>query len=765
MLNTMQQPETPAAPPPADTSARVAARQRTHRAPVDRSAPSERPELTLAELAWALVERRWSVIGVGGVILALTFGYLFVAAPTYESSILIQVGGRSRAVTAFADLGTLFQEDTPTEGEMRIMRSRPLLDAVVEQLGLDIEVRARTLPVIGDALARRHEGPALAPPRFGLDRFAWGGERIRLERLAVSDALLGEPLVVTTLEGGRYRVAASDGTTLAEGEVGKGTTGTDGDRSVDLLLSELTARPGTEFTIEKRRRIDVIEGLQGGLRVSEQGRLTGLVQIALSGDDPARVAAILDAVSGTYQRQSLERTSAEAAKTLEVLETQLPLLKSNLEKAERSLNAFHRRNGVVNLTLEGEGMLQRIVEIDRSIAENDVRTSELTHRYTERHPDVPVLAERTRRLEAQRAAMEARMRALPDLELESTRLSRQLRVATELYMLVLNRAEELRIVRSGWIGNVRVLERAAVPYRPVSPKRGVVLTLGVLLGLAGGVAVALTRNALDRTAKAPDDIEVGAGLPVFATIPRSAAQRKLTRRARRGRPCTLSAVHPDDSAVEALRDLRTSVQFALRQARNNIVGVSGLAPHAGKSFVSVNLAHLLAATEGRVLLVDADLRRGDLCGHFGVEGRPGLADVLSGTAPVDAVLRPTGAQNLDLLPAGTLPPNPAELLAGNRLQELLVDLGRRYGVVIVDTPPILSVADSALVGRHAGVNLLVIRAGEHTIDEISHVVKRLARSGATVRGTVLNDVRPSLLRYRRPPRYRNYTPGGPARDA
>lgn len=347
------------------------------------------------------------------------------------------------------------------------------------------------------------------------------------------------------------------------------------------------------------------------------------------------------------------------------------------------------------------------------------------------------------------------MRALPDLELEYTRLSRQVRVATELYMLVLNRAEELRIVKSGWIGNARVLEQAAVPYRPVSPKPPLVLTLAMLLGLGGGIFVALVRAAFDEGVRDPDEIEA-AGLAVMATIPHSSAQRRLARRARRGKMPALSLVEPGDAAVEDLRGLRTSVQFALLQAHNNIVAVGGLAPRAGKSLVSVNLAHLLAAADGRVLLVDGDLRRGVLHRYFGVEAAPGLADVVSGTAKLDEVLHATGAPNLDLLPVGRIPANPAELLAGAPFQQLLADLGRRYKVVVVDTPPILSVGDSALVGRHAGLNLLVLRAGEHSIGEISSTLRRLAQNGVTIRGAILNDVRHALGRYGRSGRYRRY---------
>jgi tyrosine-protein kinase Etk/Wzc len=289
----------------------------------------------------------------------------------------------------------------------------------------------------------------------------------------------------------------------------------------------------------------------------------------------------------------------------------------------------------------------------------------------------------------------------------------------------------------------------------VRPKPALVLTLAVLLGLAGGVGVALALNALNRGVKDPDAIEVGTGLPVIATIPHSVAQRRLARRGRRGRLSALAVVDPEDAAVEDLRSLRTSVQFALLRAQSNVIAIGGLAPKAGKSFVSVNLAHLLAAAHGRVLLVDGDLRRGVLHRYFGVDAQPGLAEVVRGTAQLEDALRSAVAPNLDLLPAGGEVTNPAELLAGAPFQQTVSLLRERYKVVIVDTPPILSVTDSALVGRIAGVNLLVFRAGEHSAREISAALRRLVQNGVTVRGAILNDVRPSYGRYGRG-RYRRY---------
>ncbi len=747
MPSSRQEPEAPRPIVGAEVEAPNPVRKSAPRA--DAARASHDP--TLGELAWTVIDRRWTVVAVLGAALAVSVAYLVLAPPVYESSILIQVEARARPVAGFQDLAPLFDAETPAEGEMRIIKSRTLLEAVIDQLGLDVEARPRTLPIIGEAFARRHLEAAPAPARFGLARFAWGGERISVKRVTVSGALMGRPLVLTALEGGRYQVAASDGTVLVRGDVGTPATGADGERRVQLLVTELTARPGTEFSLTKLRRIDVIEQLQKALLVAEQGRHTGLVEVTLSGQDPARIAVILDAVSANYLHQSVERTSAEAAKTLQILEAQLPVLKSSLDKAEIALNRFRQKKGTLNLSLEAEAMLERIGEIDRAIAEDEVQGAEL-HRHTAQHPDTSTLAEKTAKLRSQRAAMESRMRTLPDLELESTRLSRHVRVATELYTLVLNRTEELRIIKSGWIGNARVLEHAFEP--------GAVLMLAMLLGLAGGIAAALVRNALDDGVRDPDEIEAGTGLQVFATIPRSAAQRRLARRGGRGRLQALSVADPGDAAVEDLRALRTGVQFALLRATNNIVAVGSPAPRAGKSFVSVNLAHLLAGSDGRVLILDGDLRRGVLHRYFGLEAQPGVSDVLSGEATLEAAIHPTDNPNLDLLPAGRRVTNPAELLAGAAFQRVLGELGPRYKVVIIDTPPILSVTDSALVGRHAGVNLLVLRAGEHSNRDIALAVKRLVQNGVTVRGAVLNDVRPALGRYGRSGRYRRYESRG-----
>jgi tyrosine-protein kinase Etk/Wzc len=714
---------------------------------------------SIAQLAWTILEYRYTVLVVVVLALGLVVLRLVLTSPSYESSVLVQVEGRTKTVPGFSDVSPLFDRESPAEAEMRIMRSRPLLQAVVEDLALDIEARPRRAPLLGAAFAWWRAGPGLAPAPFGLTRYAWGGERIGIARLEVPAELVGERLTLTAREGGRYDVAAPERGVILEGEVGKPAPSRSGLPRAEILVSELVARPGTEFVVVKRSAGDVVDALQASLRVAEQGKATGVVEVSLEDRSAPRVAAILNAIAETYVRQHAERTSADVTKTLRLLESQLPALKANMDKADVALNGFRRDAGAVNLSAEGESMLSRATDLDKKIAELEVEAAELQQRYSAGYPAVLALEERLKNLRAQRTALDQHMRALPGRELEAARLSRSSRLATELYLNVQNRAQELRIVKAGWIESVRVLEPAVVPARPASPKRDATIVLGLLLGIGAGVAAAFVRKGLDEGVEDPDEIEARTGLPVFGAIPRSAAQRALERRGRRRGPVEpLSLAAPGDVAVEDLRNLRTSVQFALVGAKNNIITISGPAPRVGKSFVSVNLAHLLAGAGRRVVLVDADLRRGRLHRHFGVERHPGLSDVLLGAATLETAVQMTAVPQLSFLPTGPLPSNPGELAASPRMEELLDELSRRYDAVVVDTPPILSVTDSALVGRHAGVNLLVLRAGEQTVREIAFTLRRLAQNGVEIRGGILNDLRPSAGgRYGRYGGYRLYS--------
>lgn len=703
-------------------------------------------EPTLSDYLQIIRERSWTVAGITFACVAAAFVYLLLATPLYQSNTLIQVEVKSGQAAGLGELlggredsrGPLGESESGAEIE--ILRSRMLLGTVVEELGLDRVASPRRLPVIGAAIARGYSATSPAPPLLGLSQFCWGGEHIRLSHLDVPDDLLDEPMRLTALDDDRYRLEV-EGEVLLEGTVGALAT-SQTERPVSILLSELIARPRSQFVVVKRRRASVVEALQDELRITEKAKKTGILVLSLEGPDPAAVTSILDAISARFQRQTLERSSAEVNHLLEFLESQLPVLKRNVEAAEAALNAFQQRRGAINLSMESQALITQSVDVEKELSALEQQRAELRQRYTDHHPMVAALSAKTEKLIQRQTEMTARLRGLPTTEMDSARLTRDVKVATELYVSLLGRAQQLRVAKSGAISDAVVIDKALFPFRPSAPKPQLVLVLATLLGLGAGLAAALGGKSLARGTQDSEEVERGTGLPVIAAIPRSESQLELARSAvRHGQVAlpVLSELDPEDPAIENLRALRTSLQFALAGPQRNIVAVLGSGPEVGKSFVSVNLAHVLAAADRKVLLIDGDLRRGRLHRYFGVARRPGVADVVLGTASLDDALLKIG--RLDVLPAGTLSPNPAELLAGSSFEKLLAEASRRYEIVVVDTAPILAVADALIVARLASVNLLVYRALKSPVREVGIAVRRLAHSGIQVQGIVLNDVR------------------------
>jgi tyrosine-protein kinase Etk/Wzc len=699
--------------------------------------PEPREAASLRDYLDVVADGRWIVFASTAVAVAGALAWVLLVAPTYRSDVLVQVEDKKAASSFLAELSGSLVEKSAAETEIEILRSRTMLGAVVRELGLEVVAAPRRFPLVGAAVARRHRGEVAGS--FLGKGWGWGGERVKVDRLEVPEPLLGKALTLVAGEGGRFTVEGPDDEPLVAGEVGAPAAG----HGVELFVSELRARPGLEFGLVRRRHDDVVAELQKQVKIAEKGKKTGVLQLSLDGPSPEAIAAILDALSRAYVRQNVERKSAEAEKTLAFLQTQLPSLRANLDAAEAELEVYRSRKGSVDVSLETQAAVARSVEIEKALAELRVEQAALRQRFTESHPAYIAVAQKGKRLETERGLTEARMRRLPEAELESARRMRDVKVANELYLTVLNKAQELRVVKEGTIGNVRVLDAAIVPARPVAPRKLTTLALAALLGGFAGVLGAFVRRSFAEGVEDPDALERATSIPVNASVPHSEAQLEAERaaRAERRSPPLLAVHAPRDLAVESMRSLRTSLQFGLVEARSAVVAIGGPAPGVGKSFVTANLAHVLGEAGKRVLVVDADLRRGQLHHHFGLERGTGLSDAIAGDVAVHDAVRPTGSPNVSVLTAGRIPPNPAELLGSDRFQRLLADVAQRHDLVLVDTPPVLAVTDAALVARHSGITLLVLRAGRHPMREILASLRQLGRNGVRVHGIVMNDVR------------------------
>lgn len=707
-----------------------------------------------------LALRTRTAAAVAVLVLALAGLYLFAAKPVYQASVVIQVDDPRGTGAVRQDLVALLEERSAASTEMELLRSRTLLESVVVAERLDVTAEAHYLPLIGRAVARRYDGdaPAPAPPR--LASFAWGGERIRIGRLVVPDRLLGTPLTLTALGDGRYRVESPDGVLVEAGVVGEPRPAK-GAGGFEVAVAELVARPGTRFDVARYDPAAVATDLARELVIQESGGKgsSGVLEITLEGERPTEIARILNAIASTRIRMTGDRRAQANAKAIEFLDAQLGTLRADVRRAELTLERYERLTGTPRLSQESQSVASQLAAIERETAVVDLQRAELSGRYGPEHPAVRTVERQLEELRRQRVALERRQEILPRAELESAQLAREVKVTSGAYDQLQARAQELRLLQPGALDGARIVDPAVPPRTPVRPKPLLVLASALLLALIAGVGAAIAADALRDTIEPPDDIERNTGLSVLVTVPHSRRQARLTRASAPGKPRVLAIGRPTDDAVEALRTLRTALQFTFGEGRSAIVALSSPAPRSGKSFVTANLAVLAAQAGRRVVLLDADLRRGELHRAFDVPRAPGLADLLAGEVALEAAARQTAVPGLDLLPTGPLPSNPAELLASKRFAQIIAAAKRRYDLVLIDTAPLLAVADGALAAAHADVNLVVLRVGHESLREVSLATERLRLAGTTVFGAVLNDVRPVRNSYGRYGKKYDY-PGG-----
>lgn len=700
-------------------------------------------QIDLATILRTLFDHKKLIAGVVALFTLLGAFYAVVATPVYQANAMIQIEPKKVGLDATPQLNTKPSSVSEAVTEIELIKSRTVLGQVVSDLKLDVVATPRYFPAIGRYMAREFT-PAgnqkLAAPLFGLDAFAWGGEKIDVFNLDVPENLLGERLTLIAGPNGTYRLVGTDGAPLLSGRVGEVSQG----NGVTLQLAELTARPGTEFRLVKNRLLNTSLDYQQRLRVAESGKDSGIVYLSINDTDPVQANRVLDEVSRLYVRQNVERSSAEAAQRLDFLRSQLPVVRKELEKSEEALHAFQMRTKSVDITLETKALLDQMVAYDAQLSELRLKRTDLDRLYTRQHPASAALSQQISQIESQKTSLQAQIKGLPETQQELLRLTRDMQVTTQTYTLVLNKSQEQDIIRAGNIGNVRIIDKAdSNVEEPVKPMRAVIVLVAMLLGTLVAVAIIFIRQAFYRGVENPEVIE-SLGMPVYASLPLSRQQERLQKK--RGKGVTnresrlLSVAAPSELAIESLRSLRTSLHFAMMEARNNVLMITSPMPGVGKSFVSANLAVIIAQAGKRVLLIDGDMRKGYLHRSFGLQPKHGLSDALAARLGNTEVINATEVDNLHLIACGFAAPNPSELLMHDNFSKLLRELSPHYDLVIIDTPPVIAVTDASLIGRQAGTTLLVARFGQSSVKEIEVSKRRLAQNGVLVKGAIFNGV-------------------------
>jgi tyrosine-protein kinase Etk/Wzc len=702
-------------------------------------------DIDLRALLGTLLDHKWLIVAITVVFFVISVLYVVLATPIYQASAMVQVEQKTPSLPGLDDLSkTLGISTSQAVTEIQLLTSRLVIGQAVENLKLDIDSEPKHFPLIGGFLAR-HFAPAqlgdVAAPLAGLSRYDWGGAQLDIFQLDVPSDLLDERLTLIAGEHGAYALQDGDGNVLVHGRAGQLSAG----HGVVMQVRTLQANPGTHFDVMRRSHLATITQLQKDIVASEQGKDSGIVQLTYNNADPVLATQLLDQVTALYVRQNVDRSSAEAASSLKFVKEQLPKVRLELERATQALNTFQLREHSVDISMQTQSLLDQNVALETNLEQLRMQMSDMERHFTPEHPAYKALQQQIGQLEEQRGSLQQQIGKLPDTQQELLRLTRDVTVSNQTYTSLLNQAQQLDIARAGSVGNVRVIDGGAVNIaKPWWPRPIWVVPGGTVLGGLSALAFIFLRQLLNRAVEDPSVIE-RLGLPVYVSIPVSSMQRKVSfsikHRHTRGQQHLLALSEPGEMAIEALRSLRTSLHFAQLEAKNNVLMISSSSPGVGKTFVASNLAVVIAQAGHRVLLIDADMRKGVLHKAVGGKAEHGLSELIAGQADCGKTIRTVdGVEQLAFIARGQFPPNPSELLMHANFTAILERLKPRFDLIIVDTPPILAVTDAAIIGHHVGTSLMVVRFGLNQAREIALAKQRFEQNGVPIKGAIFNLV-------------------------
>ena len=692
-------------------------------------------EIDIGRLVGTVIEAKWWVAGITALFAAAAIVYAIFATPIYSADALVRIEQNQGSALVQDISNALTSKPPASEAEIQMLTSRLVLGKTVDDLDLDIAVSKNTFPVLG----------------AGWDRLMGRqNQTVKVTTFERPAAMADSTFTLDVLSPTTFRFSNDSGFS-AEGKVGEPVN----KGGVSLMVAGIAADEGASFTVTKYSTLGMINTLQNSLSVTEDGKDSGVLTLTMVGEDKDQIREILNSIARNYLAQNVARKSEEAAKSLEFLEVQLPQVRSQLDIAENKLNAYRQQKDSVDLPLEAKSVLDSMVNIDAQLNELTFREAEISKLYTKIHPAYRTLLEKRRALEEEKAKLSQRVTAMPKTQQEIVRLTRDVESGQQVYMQLLNKQQELKITKASTVGDVRIVDPAITQPGVVKPKKALIVLGSIILGLMLSIVGVLLRSLFNRGIESPQVLEEH-GINVYASIPLSEWQKsrdsvKSVNGVKRYKQSQLLAVgNPTDLAIEAIRSLRTSLHFAMMQAQNNVLMMTGVSPSIGKTFVCANLAAVISQTHKRVLMIDCDMRKGYSHELLGTTNDNGLSDVLVGKSTIESSAKRTAIANLDLIPRGQVPPNPSELLMSERFSELLKWGSANYDLVLIDTPPILAVTDAAIVGRHAGTTLMVTRYAVNTLKEVETSLNRFEQNGITVKGVILNSI------FRRATGYQDY---------
>lgn len=713
-------------------------------------------EIDLRTIIQPLKAEKWTIIVSILIFFALSSIFAILKPPVYQSNVLLEVQDDQNDLGKLSTtLLPLSSDDaTATNKQIALIKSRFIIEPVIKNLALDIRIQPHYFPIIG-AWYARHHSQSLASPLFGT-KYNWGGENLKISQLDVPASEENKKLTLVANGNNSYYVLDENHKKILQGVVGITAANYNPNNPLSIKVDSLQAQKGAQFYVTKIPLEDVINQLSSQLIITELGAnaetgdKTGVLQISLTDTNPVTAVNILRAIAATIVQSNMAYKSLEAEKTLEFLNQQLPIIKQSLNDAEYKLNHYLAKRGALDLPTATRLLLTQISSDEAQLAQLNILKAQRLQQYTPSHPFIIQLNDEINALQNEINSLRIRASRLPAADQQATNLSRDVQVKSQLYLLLLNKIQEMQVTKAGTISDVRVLSSAELPEAPLPLAKSVIIMGGIILGFVIGCLIVFTRRMLQQQVDNPVWVEQHFGIPNFAIIPYSDQQQvysKILKTQPKHYLDLLAVTYPHDFSIEALRSLRTTLHFVLQEMPNNIISILGISPNVGKSFIATNIAYILADAGKKVLLIDADMRKGSIHKYFNMKSKAGLSEILSGKLNWTSVLNHSQLNTLDFIATGEYPRNPSELLMRPVFKQMLDELKTQYDIIIIDTVPILNLSDGMIVGSLAGTNLLVLDNATHSEQEIELAFRHMHNSGVKITGTIFNHTTAKSAKY------------------
>jgi len=515
---------------------------------------------------------------------------------------------------------------------------------------------------------------------------------------------------------------------------------------LEVRLKMLTSRALAERVFEDLRLsrdpdyqniTDPVGKLRGQVR-PDRPKDSNLIFVYIDDIDALRASSIANAYAKAYISQDTELKSRSSKEALSWLDSQVGDTKKKLQQSEVALNKYIQDNRIVtvpDIEKKTETLLQSLKQEKSRL---EIAISEAVERYKAKHPKMISFKAQ---LDDVNKKIDQETTNLLDLNQKMVQynlLKKEVDSNQQLYTILLTRSKETDITDKIEETPITIIDPARPPVAPYKPntKKDVTRAIGIALIL--GVGFVFFLEYLDSTIRTSEDVSFYLGLPFLGYIP-TTGKEAVTDQDR----MLLCSQKPKSLITEAYRAVRTSLLFAFPEDKPlKTVMITSALPQEGKSFITTNLSQVFSQMNERIILIDIDMRRPKVHKAFGFELKPGLSDFLTGNISAEAIIRKTSIANLSVITAGTIPPNPSELLLSGKIRVLLDDLKTKYDRILIDSPPILSVPDTLILSNIADATVLIVRGAHTRMEAAVKAKQKLVESKGKIVGVIINNIRP-----------------------